>query len=244
LPEGKNQKFSQKKEKEKKTMAQNWTLAEATKEVLAGNKEAILDIGKRFPLTATAIAAMGNNEGALQIINALPDHVTARKIEMALKGDVEEKEEAETEDGAEDEAPKKKTADEKKAARAAARKAKREAAKKAKEAEADAEEDDEAEETEEQDYSEMTAVELYKLCKKRKLDVEARQKASVYVKALKAADAAAAKETEAEDEDWEDEEEEAPAPKATPKKDKKKPAAKPAKKEVEEEEDEDDDWDI
>ena len=203
-------------------MATNWTMAQATKEILAGNKEAILDIGKRFPLTATAIAAMGKNEGALTIISALPEHITARKIESVLKYGVVE--------SAEDDVEETEVAEEKPVKKAPAKKekaAEKKPAKKVKEVE---EEDDEETE-EEQDYSEMTAMELFKLCKSRKIKVEPKQKAAVYIKALKAADAAAANDDA--DDDWEEEEE---APKKKPA---KKPAAKPAK-----EEDEEDDWDI
>ena len=63
-------------------MAKNWTAAEAAKALLSGDKEARMEIGKRFPLFATATAE--------EIIEALPAKVTARKIEMALRGDVEE----------------------------------------------------------------------------------------------------------------------------------------------------------
>lgn len=225
---------------EERKMAQNWTLKEAVEKVLAGDKEAILDIGKRFPLTATAIAAMGKNEGALTIINALPDHMTARKVEMALKDGIEENTDEEAEDSEEEEEkPAKKSSDEKKKERAAARKAKREAAKKAKEQEEEVEEDEEdEEESGEKDYSELTAPELFKMCKARKIKVEPKQKASVYIKALKEADAAVEEEYE---DDWEEEPEEKPAPKKSKEKAEKK--SKPSAK-AKKEEDEDDDWDI
>lgn len=57
--------------------------------------------------------------------------------------------------------------------------------------------DDEEEET---DYGSMSAKELYKLCKQRKLDVEPKKKEKYYINALKEAD-------EAED-DWSDSDEE------------------------------------
>lgn len=198
-------------------MATNWTLAGATKEILAGNKEAIQDVGRRFPLTANAIASMGNNQGALTLINAMPDYITARKIEAILKDgvqesdDVEEVIETEEEDVKEEKPAKKEKAEKK-------------PAKKEKEVEPKEETADDS-----VDYSKMTAVELFKLCKKRGIKVEPKQKADVYIKALKAAD-------EPEDtDDWgEDEEEEKPVKKPS------KKAAKPVKKE----EEEDDDWDI
>ena len=181
-------------------MATNWTMSQATKAILAGNKEAIVDIGRRFPLTANAIAAMGNNEGALAIINALPEYVTARKIESVLKDGVQESEEE-----AEEEVVEEKPAKKEKAAKKPAKK---------------------AEETEEVDYSEMNAMELFKLCKKRGIKAEPKKKAAEYIKLLKAADA---KLEGNEEEDWEEEEEEKPAKKT-------KPTAKTKKVEEDDEE--------
>ena len=198
-------------------MATNWTLAEATKEILAGNKEAIQDVGRRFPLTANAIASMGNNTGALTLINAMPDYITARKIEAILKDGVQESDDVEEaieteEDDVKEEKPAKKE------------KAEKKPAKKEKEVEPEEETADDS-----VDYSKMTAVELFKLCKKRGIKVEPKQKADVYIKALKAAD-----EPEDEDDWGKEEEEEKPVKKPS------KKAAKPVKKE----EEEDDDWDI
>ena len=192
----------------KEIMATNWTMSQATKAILAGNKEAIVDIGRRFPLTANAIAAMGNNEGALTIISALPDYITARKIESVLKDGVQESEE-EVEEEVVEEKPVKKE----KAAKKPAKK---------------------VEETEEVDYSEMNAMGLFKLCKKRGIKAEPKKKAAEYIKLLKAADAKL--EGNEEEEDWEEEEEvkEKPAKKT-------KPVAKTKKAE---EDDEEEEWDI
>lgn len=116
---------------------------------------------------------------------------------------------------------------------------------------ADDEADDEAEdEAEEQvSYEGMKAVDLYKLCKERKIKAEQKKPAKYYVALLKKADEEAAQaEDEAEDdEDWDDEEEaeEAPAPKKGGKgasKSAAKPAGKGKGKPAKEEEDED--WDI
>ena len=67
--------------------------------------------------------------------------------------------------------------------------------------------DDEEAADDEEDYSSMTAQELYKLCKKKKLDVEIKKPAKYYIKQLE--DAKKAQEDwgeEEEDEDeWEDE---------------------------------------
>ena len=224
-------------------MAKNWTLAEAVEAVLKGDKEAIKDLGKRFPNLTVAIAKMGENEGALEIINALPSHVTARKVEAILKGDEDETEtDAEVEDGDDDEdtaeeKPAKK--DKKEAAKERARKRReKRKAEKAKEVEADddEEESEDEEDTAENPYEGMTAVELFKLCKKRGISAQPKKKAAEYIELLKAADESDEDEDE-EDEDWE-EEEEKPAKKSAGKKAAKEPKAKAKKAAA------DDEWDI
>ena len=227
-------------------MAKNWTVAEAVEAILKGDKEAIKDLGKRFPNLTVAIAKMGENAGALEIINALPSHVTARKVEAILKGDEDEEVETdvEVEDGDEDEdtaeeKPAKK--DKKEAAKERARK-RREARKaaKAKEVEPEDGEDEEDEEDEEETentYEGMTAVELFKLCKKRGISAQPKKKAAEYIELLKAADEPA--EDEDEEEDWE-EEEEKPAKKSAGKKPAKETKAKSKKAASSD----DEDWDI
>lgn len=117
------------------------------------------------------------------------------------------------------------------------------------EAEAD---DDVEEEVEEQvSYEGMSAVELYKLCKSRKIKAEQKKPAKYYIGLLKKADeeAAQAEDDAEDDEDWDDEEEveEAPAPKAKGGSKSGKPAAKPAAKgktSKPAKEEDDEDWDI
>lgn len=111
------------------------------------------------------------------------------------------------------------------------------------------EEDEEEESTDE--YTGKSAVELFKLCKQRKVKAEPKKPAKYYIDLLKKDDAAKAAETEDDDEEWDDdEEEETPAPKAKGGKGKTEKAAKaekPAKggkKKVAEEDDEDDEWEI
>lgn len=193
-------------------MAVNWTMAAALNAVKENKKEAIIDLGKRFPLTLKALIECGDNSGAATIIGALPDHITVRKIESVLKDGVQEvTDEDDVEDTEQEDDSAKKSA--------AARKAKR-AAKKAKESK----ENDE----QQQDYSEMSARELFDLCKKRGIAVKPKQSEEAYIKLLKKADAA---EEESEEDDWDDEEE--------------KPVKKPAKKDDDEDdEDDDEDWDI
>lgn len=217
-------------------MAKTWSVSEAVKAINAGDKEAIADIGKRFPQFAVAAAKVGDNEGAMTILGALPEHVTARKVEAILKDGVDEDTDAETTDDdeeVEEEKPKRgrkpATSDDDKKAKAKARRE----ARKAK-AKVEAEDDEEEAEEDEADYSSMNAVELYKLCKKRKLDVEPKKKAAYYIDALKAADSDV--EEESDEDDWEDEEEE--------EKPAKKSKGRPAKAEKAKKEDEDEDWDI
>lgn len=113
-------------------------------------------------------------------------------------------------------------------------------------ASAEPDDEDDVEESEDS-YEGKSAVELYKLCKQRKIKAEQKKPAKYYIGLLKKADEEAASEDEADDE-WDDDEDEAPA-KSTKKAPAKKPAAKkPAKKEepVEEDDADDDDeeWDI
>lgn len=75
-------------------MAKNWKVGEAVRAIMAGNKEDILDIGRRFPLFLNL--ASQTNEAGAKILDCVPDYVTARKIESVLKGD------ATTDEGGED----------------------------------------------------------------------------------------------------------------------------------------------
>lgn len=206
-------------------MAKNWSLKEAANEILAGNKEAIVDVGRRFPLTANAIAAMGKNDGALTIIGALPDHISARKIESVLKDGVQE-----IDDEAEEEVAEEKPAKKEKAAKPAKEDKKPVDKKKAAKKPAMNEPEDD-----EEDLESMSEVELYKLCKAKKIKAAPKQDKQYYLDLLQPSEEAD------EDDDWEDEEEEEkPVKKTTKKAANKKPAGKKAKKE----DDEEDDWDI
>lgn len=251
-------------------MAKNWTLKEAVSVITAGeNKEAIQEIGKRFPLTTVAIAKIGKNEGFEALMSVMPEHVTMLKLERAYKegveeSDVEDEDVEATEDTAEE------TGDQDLSEMTSKQlyalcvkrgiKAKKYGVNKQYYLELlngadeeEVEEEEAAEETEEAadevDYDSMKAPELYALCKKRGIKTEPKQKAAVYIKALKAADAEAEEDTDAEDDNWDDEEEEAPAPKKAPAKREKatkgadKKAA-PAKKTSKKAEDDDEDWDI
>lgn len=195
-------------------MAKNWKFGEAVRAIQAGNKEDIIDLGRRFPLFSNLAAQV--NEAGMALIDCVPDYCTARKIESVLKGDVQEAGEGEDE-GAEDEAPAKK---------APAKAEKKAPAKKAAKKEED----------EEDSLESKSAKELFEMCKEAGLKVKPKQDKSVYIEALNAAN----EDAEDEEEDWGDEEEEE-APKKAPAKGKAKPAAKKAPKK---DEDDDDDWEV
>lgn len=117
----------------------------------------------------------------------------------------------------------------------------------------DADEPDEDDEESTDEYTGKTAIELFKLCKQRKVKAEPKKPAKYYIDLLKKDDAAKTADAEDEDdEEWDDdEEEETPAPKAKSTKGKTEKAAKaekPAKggkkSKPAEEDDEDDEWEI
>lgn len=253
------------KKKEKRTMAKNWTLKEAVAVITEGkSKEEIQELGKRYPITAVAIAKLVMNDGLQTIMSAMPDHVTMLKLERALKDGVEETEDDEDEvddtAGAEDASDEDLESMTTKQLYALCVKRGIKANKYGKPksyyielltgndaAEANTEEAETEEEEAGESYEDMNAMDLYKLCKKRGIKAEPKKTAKEYIKLLKAADAEA--ESEEADDDWDDEEEEEkkPVAKKAPKKEEKKPAKKESSKKAkakEEEEDEEDDWDI
>lgn len=108
-------------------------------------------------------------------------------------------------------------------------------------------ENDGDDDTEDDPYAGKNAIQLYSLCKKRGMKVKPKQKAAVYLEALKKADAAEAEDADDQDQDddWGEDDD-----KAEEKKPAKKSAPKKAAKKAEPEEDEDngddgdDDWEI
>ena len=241
-------------------MATNWSLAEGAKVILEKEDMATMsELIKKFPITSVAIQAVGaGNEGNLMfLLQALPIHVTMRKVENAYKDlmngsairddedqdedvdDVTEDEE-DVEDSTDDEdeveeepAPKKKGPGRPRVNKSKEQKnaehRKREKIRKSEaEAEDEADEFDVDEETGEVDYSAMTAVELFKLCKERGIKAQPKKPAKTYIELLKKADEEAMAvndEEEDSDDDWDDED----APINPP---------------TDSDEDEDDDWDI
>lgn len=137
-------------------MAKNWKVGEAVRAIQSGNKEDILDIGRRFPLFANLAAQV--NEAGASIIDCVPEYCTARKIESVLKGDVQESSEDEGEEATEKEEAKK----------AAPKKSSKKS------------DDDEGDNLESK-----SAKELYEMCKDAGLKVKPKQDKATYINALK-----------------------------------------------------------
>lgn len=98
-------------------MAKNWTAAEAVKVIREGkDKAAIADIGRRFPIFT--VLAASNLE---KLIDAVPDYVSARKMEAILKGDVDTSAAGDDDDDADDEEEEEVKPAKKKPAKAAAK---------------------------------------------------------------------------------------------------------------------------
>lgn len=213
-------------------MAKNWTVAEAMKALIEGDEE-VFQIGKSYPKVLVALVGAKANEDAVNILTHLPERATVRVVNdlMTNGEDVEDSDEDFDE---EEEVAEKKTAkrgrkpstdsDEERKAKAKARREARKAKAKA-EAEKETEEEDDSDE-DSVDYSEMSAKELYQLCKKRGLNPEQKKSPSVYIKMLEEADS----DDDSDDEDdWGEEEV----------KEKKTKSNKKSK-----DEEEDDEWDI
>lgn len=297
-------------------MAKNYTIAEAVQIIAEnGDNEALMDLGKRYPLLTQKIArvAVKAGEDFVDLMSFMPEYLSANKVNSAIKKMLDEAPDADEDaedDGDDDEA-------EEKPVKKAGKKA---PAKKAKKAADDDEEDDDVEEAGSYDYDSMnnakmykllgelgkrkdckekfgdlshdsmlkylkkygpksdatgeaddeddaeesgdeyegkSAVELYKLCKQRKIKAEQKKPAKYYIGLLKKADEEAAAEAEAddaeEDEEWDDDEEEAPKKSVKKAPAKKAPAkGKKAAKKAEPEEadddadadDDDDEWEI
>lgn len=95
-------------------MAKNYTIKEAVEIVVEGKDlEQIMDIGKRYPLLAVKIAAIGAKAGDefVDFMQNFPDHVTANKINTVIKNGLQESDADDSDDNEDaDETPKAKIA--------------------------------------------------------------------------------------------------------------------------------------
>lgn len=248
-------------------MAQNWNVKQAYAAIKNGEKDSMIDIGRRFPLAMAALIRIGESDAIENLFNTFPDHLTMRKIENALRegvkvddSDNEVEEEAtvpETEEidyenmtgrklyellrdkGLYKDCVKKMGNGKKQQMIDYIKKYGLDGGSEETEAE------EEAEEEKLEGYEAMSAMELFKECKKRGIKIKPRQKAAVYVEALKKDDTAKAETEEEAEESWEEEDQEEKKPAKKPVAKPKAAAKKPASKKADpEEEDDDDDWNI
>lgn len=206
-------------------MAVNYSFGKAVEVIAKGEDiEAIQDIGKRFPVLTCYVSKIVAKAGEDFVVFAskLPEHLTALKVNSALKAGVVAAD-AETET-TEDEAPETKSEAEQKPTKGRRGRPKKNAEEKPEEPSDDVTDPVDG-------YKAMTAMELFKECKKRGIKTEPKQKVSVYIKLLEADDAKQ-NASEDEDDDWGGDEDEKPSKPSKPSKT-KKPV-----------EDDDDDWDI
>ena len=217
-------------------MAKNWTMAEAAKAVKNNDMVAIADLGKRFPLMMSLLTRgiAGDGDAVAELFKAIPEYLTANKVNTAIKnvvgdGDIEDDEEE-----AVDESKKKADKPAKKAAKVT--------------------EDEEDTDEDADDYDSMTGNELVALCKERGIwsKLKDKKKAGM-IAGLRAADANGDDvEDDAEDEDGDEYSEMSPQElfKECKKRGLKPEMKKPAKYYIEmlkkddaaADEDEDEDW--
>lgn len=248
-------------------MARNYSIKEAVAIIAEGKDfESIMDIGRRYPILMNMVTKVAAKAGDdfVELMNHLPDHVTANKVNTSMKNLIEEGETDEVEEGEPDAAEEKPAKKEKEAGddyesmtgkelyellgKAGKRKDCKEKMGGLKKDDILAYikkygfEDDDVEEVEEENdgnpYEGKSAMDLFKECKKRGIKAAPKKPAKFYADLLIKDDEKAA-ELEDDGDDWE--EEEAVEEKPTKKEKKEK---KSKKEEVEEDADEDDDWDI
>ena len=235
----------------------NYTLKEAV-EIIAEGKDlkAIADLGKRFPILSIKIARLTAKaeKEIIDLMQYMPEYLTIKKVNNAVKTASEPKAEAEDATEAENkpveeetakeieepEEKENKTVEPKKRGRKPKAKVKAVPVEEPK-AEAEDEADEEPTEAEEtaNNYECKKAVDLFKLCKSRGLKVTTKKSAKYYIDVLKKDDEAKAKaeakkaeEAEEDEDEWDIEDE-------------PKEVKKPKKSAfIEEDDDDDESWDI
>lgn len=180
-------------------MAKNYTPKELFDVIVDGTDiEALTDIGRRYPLLSVKLAKLDHVAAPVsEVLAALPNYLTARKLEKTLRGgapeasdEVEADTEVETDPEAEQE-----VVEEKQAPKKRGRKPKVESV----EAEPDPKEEAESEGGK---YDGIPAPKLFQECKKRGIKAAPKKPAEFYVKLLEEADAAGSASEDDGDEDW------------------------------------------
>ena len=173
-------------------MAKNYTPKELFNVIVDGTDiEALTDIGRRYPLLTVKLAKLAPVAGDVaEILSALPEYLSARKLEKTIRGGAPEAtDEAEAEADTEDEA----VEEEKPAPKKRGRKPK----------DAKVEEEDAPEaEAEGGKYDGIPAPKLFQECKKRGIKAAPKKPAEFYVKLLEEDDQSASTEDDG-NEDWE-----------------------------------------
>lgn len=231
----------------------NYTLKEAVEIIAKGEDlEAIADLGKRFPFLSIKIAKLTAKaeKEIIDFMQYMPEYLTIKKVNNAVKTVNDSKAEAEDAAKAENKPVEEETAkeveepEEKENKPVEPKKRGRKPNVKAvpveePKVEVEDETDEEPTEAEEtaNNYEGKKAIDLFKLCKSRGLKVTTKKSAKYYIDVLKKDDEAKAK-AEAEkaedddDDDWDIEDE-------------PKEAKKPKKSAfIEENEDDEESWDI
>ena len=255
-------------------MAKNYSFNEAVKIIANGTDlEAIADIGRRYPVLAHKIAVVTAKAGEefVDLMGYMPDHLTANKVNTAIKAGIiesdsdEDAESTEAEDTTEDASENAtevnddydsmnaneiwKLMCERGLDKTVKSKKKDDRIAALREYDKNGGNSDSEDVESENAYEGKSAMELFKECKARKIKTVPKKPAKFYADLLIKDDAAKAKATEAEskeDDDWGDEE--AEAPKKEDKKEASKASDKSGKskaaKKAETESEDDEDWDI
>ena len=174
-------------------MAVNYTPKQLFDVIVDGtDSEALTDSGRRYPSPSVKLAKLDHVAGPVsEILGALPEYLSARKMEKTLRGGASVSDEAEVEVEAEAEPE---PTEEKPAPKKRGRKSK---------AKPEPDTADEPEkESDDGKYANMPAPKLFQECKKRGIKAAPKKPAHYYIELLEKADAESDDEAD-DDESWE-----------------------------------------
>ena len=187
-------------------MAKNWTLAELAIEMTKDNPtmDFMVEVTKRYPVLVNymqkliTLQKITGGKDITDFLSVFPDYVTCLKINKFLQGGQQNDKVEEEYDASEPE-PKR------------GKKAKPKKAELDDEDELDDEPEDDEDEGEDEGgkYDKMTAIQLFKECKKRKIKAETQKPQKYYIQLLEKDDAAKLKKaakSKDDDGEWEDDE--------------------------------------
>ena len=173
-------------------MAVNYTPKQLFDVIADGTDiDALTDIGRRYPLLSVKLAKLAPVAGDVaEVLSALPEYLSARKLEKTLRGgasDVTEDAEADTETEAEPEVEEEKPAPKKRGRKPKAK--------------VEEPVEDEADEGGKNDG--MPAPKLFQECKKRGIKAAPKKPAKYYIDLLEKADSEPEDDSADDDENWE-----------------------------------------